>query len=496
MNGQLSQQPAAELISELCARSLAGKLQMEHDRIKVVIYFDKGQLLYAAANLRSLRLREYLLKAGINEAALARYGERRPDLELVKALLKDYLLTPASAEQIQTKQVADVLRLALSWTEGTWEFDPRARLDEEANLKLDVRSLLLETGRRTPPKLAAARFPVPSERISPVATALEFANLQQAEVFVLSRLDQPTTLQDLVAMSGVSENEAFVVVYSLALAGLVEREHSHNTFSEQPAAVVQAEPEKPPPAATPEEKPEEDLQRFLDRLDAAQTHYDVLDVTKESSPAQMKLKYYELARRYHPDRFRKIEPALLARTESAFARITQAYDTLRDDSLRANYDAKLAARQRAQQVADATAKPKTDGPAVMTPDKPTQPGVSAAERAEAQFKEALAALETGERKVAVGLFAAAANAAPKEARYRAFYGRLLAEQEHTRRAAEAELQAAVKLDPANGEYRVMLAQLYRDLGLLLRARGEAERALAADPNNRKASDLLRALKSV
>jgi curved DNA-binding protein CbpA len=264
--------------------------------------------------------------------------------------------------------------------------------------------------------------------------------------------------------------------------------------------VVQAEPEKPapPPAATPEDKPEEDLQRFLDRLDAAQTHYDVLDVTKESSPAQMKLKYYELARRYHPDRFRKIEPALLARTESAFARITQAYDTLRDDSLRANYEAKLAARQRAQQVADATAKPKPDGAAVTTPtpDKPSQPGVSAAERAEAQFKEALAALETGERKMAVGLFAAAANAAPKEARYRAFYGRLLAEQEHTRRAAEAELQAAVKLDPANSEYRVMLAQLYRDLGLMLRARGEAERALAADPNNRKASDLLRALKSV
>jgi hypothetical protein len=42
----------------------------------------------------------------------------------------------------------------------------------------------------------------------------------------------------------------------------------------------------------------------------------------------------------------------------------------------------------------------------------------------------------------------------------------------------------------------MLAVLYRDLGLMLRARGEAERALEADPNNRKARDLLRALKSV
>ena len=44
---------------------------------------------------------------------------------------------------------------------------------------------------------------------------------------------------------------------------------------------------------------------------------------------------YDLARRYHPDRFRKAEPALLTRLESAFARITQAYDTLRDNDLRA-----------------------------------------------------------------------------------------------------------------------------------------------------------------
>ena len=71
---------------------------------------------------------------------------------------------------------------------------------------------------------------------------------------------------------------------------------------------------------------------------------------------------------------------------------------------------------------------------------------------------------------------------------------MLAGNERTRRAAETELQSAIKLDPINGEYRVMLAELYRDLGLKLRAKGEAERAIAADPNNRKARDLLRALK--
>ena len=497
MNGQLNEHPPAELIREITSKSLAGKLQLEHDRVKVVAYFDSGALLYAASNLRTLRLREYLQKTGVAEAVLDRYGERRPDLELAKSLLKDNLLSPASTEQLQTKQVTDTLRLGLSWTEGAWDFDGRARLDEAPKLSVDLISLLLDTGRRAQPKFAASRFRVETELISPVAEALSYEKLLPIEGFVLSRLDRPTSLQDLVAVSGVSEGDALVIIYSLALAGLLERDHWSFALGSQSAM---AEPEPKKPAPHPEEKPaEEDVESFLARLNSAQTYYDVLDVGKESSPAQMKLKYYDLARRYHPDRFRKADPSLLARTESAFARITQAYETLRDDGLRASYDAKLRARAKAQQVAD-LAKPKTAEPAPVnpatTPDKTSAPGESAVQRAEAQFKEGLAALETGERKVALGLFASAANAAPKEARYRALYGRLLAEQEHTRRAAETELQAAIKLDPKNGEYRVMLAELYRDLGLMLRARGEAERALASDPNNHKARELLRTLKSV
>ena len=72
---------------------------------------------------------------------------------------------------------------------------------------------------------------------------------------------------------------------------------------------------------------------------------------------------------------------------------------------------------------------------------------------------------------------------------------MLAGNEQTRRTAETEFLVAIKLDPTNADYRIMLAELYRDLGLKLRAKGEAERAVAADPNNRKARELLRGLTS-
>jgi curved DNA-binding protein CbpA len=505
MNGQLSERPLAELVHEISAQSLAGRLQLQHDRVKAMLYFDSGELVYAAANLRGLRVREYLLKARIAEDALARYDERQPDLELVKALCADRVVSPARAQQIQAKQVLDVARLALSWFEGTYEFDPRSRLNDAPKLELDTNSLLLDAGRRIPPKLAASRFSNPDELLSPISPALTAANLLPAEVFILSRLDRPMPLQELLAVSGVAQSDTLVHLYSLTLAGLVQRANWDYVLG-GPAAkraplphIPSSEPQLP--AVVPIEETIDEVagaQRFLEQLSKAQTHYDVLEVSRESTADQMKLKYYELARRYHPDRFRRAESNFVRRLESAFARVTQAYDTLRDDRLRASYDAKLQARQKAQQLAESAPKPTAPAPAqpAATTDSAPETTASLVERAEQQFKEGYAAFESGQKRVALGLFASAASAVPKEARYRAFYGRLLAEQEQTRRAAETELQAAIKLDPNNGDYRVLLAQLYRDLGFMLRARGEAERAIAADPNNNKARDLLRTLKSV
>ncbi|HKG46620.1 MAG TPA: DnaJ domain-containing protein [Pyrinomonadaceae bacterium] len=405
MNGQLSKQPLAELIREISSKSLTGRLRLEHDRVQVVAYFDRGQFVYAASNVRTLRLREYLKKAAlVSELDLAQFNDRVPDTAMVKVLCTQKLLSPEAAAEVQARQVADVLRLGLLWTEGNWEFDSRSHLAEHLNLKVDLAAIL----RDVPAVVAAPVEPEPVERESDDA---------------------------------------------------------------------------------------EDIESFLDRVKSAKTHYEVLGVQREISAPDLKTVYYQLARRYHPDRFRKSDAALLPQIEAAFARITQAYDTLREGQLRASYDAKVEVRKQAEQIADTAPKASAPAPPAETvAEGGAEPVVSVAQRAETQFKEGFAAFELGQKKVALALFAAAARAVPTDPRYRAFYGQVLAGNEATRRTAEAELSAAVKLDPKNAEYRMMLAELYRDLGLKLRAKGEAERAVAADPNNRKARELLRALK--
>jgi len=499
MNGQLSEQPLAELIREISAKSLSGRLRLEHERIHVVTYFEHGKFLYAAANVRTLRIREYLKKAeAVSEQDLAQFNERVSDTDLLKVLCAQKFLAPALAEQIQTLLVGDVLRLALLWTDGAWEFDARSRLGEQLDPKIDIDTLLLEAARRMPGKFAASRFDDPAEIITPVAEPLVNQNLLPAEVFLLSRVDRPTTVRELVAVSGLGHDETVGHLYALALAGLLKREHWRSVFhGEQPAPPKKVAPLPPPPVEREQvqETDPRDVENFLVRVKNASTYYEVLGVAREASASELKTVYYQIARSYHPDRFRKSDAGLLQRIEAAFARITQAYDTLRDDQLRASYDAKVAARRKAEQIVDAAA-PKASAPAAEpepVAEGAAEPIVSVAERAASQFKEGFVALEQGQKKVALGLFASAARAVPNEPRYRAFYGQVLAGNESTRRAAAGELSAAIKLDPKNAEYRMMLAELYRDLGLKLRAKGEAERAVAADPNNRKARELLRSL---
>jgi len=255
-------------------------------------------------------------------------------------------------------------------------------------------------------------------------------------------------------------------------------------------------PPKPPTPTA--ETPTDTIDAFLERIAKAESHYEVLDIDSHAPLSELKKAYYDIARKYHPDRYRSgVEHSLLLRVESAFARITQAYDTLRDPGQRATYDSKLEAQRRAAKLAQAAPRAMSQDPSSQKQDadKLTADSsfVDPIQQAEAHFKEGFAALGLGQRNIALGMLGAAAKAVPSEARYRAFYGKALSLHESTRRLAEGELQAAVKLDPRNAEYRVMLAELYRDLGFAVRAKSEAERALAADPNNRKARDLLKSL---
>jgi curved DNA-binding protein CbpA len=205
---------------------------------------------------------------------------------------------------------------------------------------------------------------------------------------------------------------------------------------------------------------------------------------------EIKDAYHALARRFHPDRFHQSAPQLRSQVESAFARIAQAYETLSEQSLRTDYDVRRSTKPAGASTrkSAATTEKRPNGARQSAPD-------ADANRAAASFQRGLDALQSNRHNEAIRFLAEAAMLSPREARYRAHYGQALIRQANTRRMAETELQAALLIEPDNASYRIMLAELYKQLGLQKRAEGELERALAVDPGNEAARSLLLSLRS-
>jgi curved DNA-binding protein CbpA len=501
MKGKLNDQPLAELIREISSKALSGTLRIEYERAQAAIYFEDGQVVFAASNVRSLRLREYLsARKLVAENELANLKNPQSDLGLAAALRAKGLLRQEDINSVLATLVNDILRVTLLWTEGVWEFNERARLGDPVRVRVETANLLREAAHRLPLKFVSLRFRNPGEVFSRAANASSSGGLLPSESFMLSRLDAPSTSEQLVALSGLRELDAYRVLYGLALSGLVTREFWQNAFRTDPGApsksrmTVGVPPTAPVTQSAAADKgwdsvnEENNLQPFFDRLSRATNYYQVLDLPLAAEPAEIKEAYYALARRYHPDIFHERSGTMLhSQLSSAFARITQAYETLTNPQARSTYDTSLN-RSKAFQNSAAMSATNTQ---FSAPVEDLNFDAGSPVHAEQSFKEGLDALKQGRITAAIGHLSAASRISPQEAKYRAHYGRSLAASEKTRRLAENEIQAAVALDPVNANYRIMLAELYFDLKFHRRARTELDRALALDPKNGKGQSLLR-----
>lgn len=504
MKGKLTDQPLAELIREIADKEMSGSLRLEHEQAQTAVYFEGGQVVYAAANLRSLRLREYLVKRGaLTETERSRFKANLSDLELADALASSRTMRRNDIDALLTILVGDVLRVALLWTEGTWELDGRARLAKSVQLSFDIPTLLRETAQRMPYEFVSQRFRNASEIISRASEISPTSNLRASESFILSRLDDDLKLGELIMLSGQPEIDALHAIYGLALGGLVKREFWRNAFRTdhvKPAkdsaagsaaanTIPQTEQSDNWVSATVEN---EELEKFLKRLQNATNYYEVLELPRTAQANEIKKSYYAMARRYHPDRFHlKSGTRLHSEISSAFARVTQSYETLTDANARLTYDHTLQRSDdlaRTQEANDPAAKNAVDDF-----DSDTDSPNSDLGRADYHFREGFGALQQGRITAAIKHLSNAARLQPEDAKFRAHYGRALAADENTRRLAENELQTAVKLEPGNVSFRTMLAELYFQLNFHRRARTELDRALALDSRNAAAHALLRKL---
>jgi tetratricopeptide (TPR) repeat protein len=498
MNGQLRDLPVVEIIREINESRMSGVLRLANDRLKEVIYFDSGEIILASSNVRTHRLSECFLRWKILSDEELSPIKELPDKQFCQAVLEKGLVNKIDLDKLLARQAFDTIAPSLLWSNGEWTFDTRVRPAEDARIQLNWRELVLEGAHRLSTDFISIRFPDKNENINPIAGIThDELKLLPEEAFIYSRVDRQISLHDITLISGMAEAKVLRAVYALALVRLLERTKWPTSLTSHPSPqsnkpirsvpVNQAEKAKPEASTSePETKDEKQELETLFQLAEKTDYYQILKVERSVKTAEIKQAYYALVKRFHPDRFHQTsDSALRSRIEIAFGKITQAYETLKDDKLRASYDLRMQSNLQTNASVIQTQQPNSN-----TQTSSDASLIKQKEEAEKNFQTGLTALKQNNYALALKSFAEAARLEPSQARYRAYYGRELARDPKTRRTAEVEILAAVSLDASNPSYHVMLAELYRDVGLIKRAEGEIRQALALDPKHTAARQIL------
>jgi curved DNA-binding protein CbpA/Tfp pilus assembly protein PilF len=207
--------------------------------------------------------------------------------------------------------------------------------------------------------------------------------LEPVDGFVLSRVDGRASLKELSTLTGVPIEGVSRSIEKLIGLGVVSFDGAGGSPAlgagaastpprggAHPAQLPPPPPKPPSPPPPPpalegpplydprdlEEDVEidmEDRKRILAmfvRLEDLD-HYALLAVARDCSTKDVKRAYFELASKFHPDKFfRKALGSFKSKMETIFGRITEAHDTLRNKERRAEYDQYLADVQKTRGI--------------------------------------------------------------------------------------------------------------------------------------------------
>ena len=504
IRGNFLTHPLAELLAECSRARLTGSLRVTERERKCIFYIKSGVLVFAVSNAKSSRLFDILIRKGkFTKEEIAKIPNFASDFELSTHLQEKRLLSASECDRLFIEQITQVVVEALAWTSSDWVFSPLARIRDGLAFPVNTSVLLMEYGRCLAVDAMLGRFRSLDESFSRSDTVISNLTLSPGEAFVLSRADDgPLTAAGLVSISSMNEAAALQNIYTLWLAGLLERSSWQPPFSNDQITAMKhvrlelkreavlprmpgiaeetqtADPagQKPTPEAPPISTEE-----YLKRVESAATYYDVLGVDAKADADEIKRAYFALARMFHPDKFHAEGGRTFERIQQAFTDLAQANETLKNSETRELYDYRmrkeLADREKRLAAGDI--------------------GRDALKKQQAadNFERGFDLLMNEEFDEATQFFARAVHLAPQIARYHSYYGKALSNDPDQRYRAESELQSAIKLDPGDATFRLLLAEFFIQFKLFKRAQGELTRLLALFPTNVEARELLESIKT-
>ncbi|HYA11389.1 MAG TPA: DUF4388 domain-containing protein [Thermodesulfovibrionales bacterium] len=471
--GNLKHFPLSDIFLSLQRSEKTGILEMKNGPTLKKICIKNGDMIFATSNQEEDRLGEVLVKAG--KLTLEQYYQSIESMKKTgkrqgAVLVELGYLKPKDLIWAVTHQVEEIILSLFQWEDAEFEFkEIPLPSDEVITLKLSAANLIYRGIKRIDnfTYLKDGFFPVdavPDYSADPM-DLFQDIRLEPQDKEILFLIDGSRNVHDILSLSPLDNLQTMKMLYALMNARLIEITEKGQEREDTITEEILKEPEEELDSAFIDE-----VEGLFSRLPSAD-YYNILGITKWSTPDEIKRAYLKKAKEFHPDKhFSLMSETLKNKLNSIFSYLTKAYQTLSHPQTKMEYD-----QNPPSKAAFAESRPL--------------------EMAKVRFEEGKKAFWDKSYAEAAELFGQSAYLDSSVASYHFYLSMALAKDKKFREAQEAIINA-LKLDPLNASYMAELGHIYLELGINSRAKATFEKAIQLDPSNKRAKEGLQKIGSL
>lgn len=479
LSGNIASFSVPWLFQEIRIRSKSGTAVVEYlqektaARITKKVYFEKGDVLFAASSLPEDRLSDQLHRAGkLTDAQYNALSEliEKTGKKQGAIIVQLGFLTPQQLVEAVKEQVKSIVLSLFSIRMGSYRFDEgKLPLDEIIPLQMSTGNITLESINSLDWQAIRKSLPDPTTVIRQAtdpSCLFQSVQLSPDQQTVFDLVDGSRTIEQVCGLSGIGDFNALKAVYLLLALRMAE------VGALKVAEAPEAAPKQAPVEALPELTVTRESILQAHAALANQTHYEVLGVSQAATAQQLKRYYFRLAKAYHPDRH--FDPAmadLKPTLEALFSHIHNAYEILSSPEKRKEYDAALPTAR------PAPAQPPGGEFVEKRAEEYQENYAEKAARAAVQFEAGMKDFKIGNYWGAEEKFSWCCRMDPIKAPYFFYHGICLANIPRRKHEAEERFQKAIELDATKTEYHIELSNLYLKSGVKVKALAVLNNAL-------------------
>ena len=337
IEGNLSETAFPRILHNLYSLRATGLLHLQHNNLKKVVYIRNGYPIFVRSNLVREFLGQMLIRTGrLSDEALAESLEasKQRNQRHGMALIEMGLLTRHQLNDALRTQVLDKLLDTFSWPEGKYRF-VQAREFKQGITSIDLSpaNLILQGLRDHANRDQVLKILEPhlehylQQAENPLYRFQEI-QLSVNEQRILASCQGNETLSEVLKRYLLSRKEAEPLLAALLTTGIL---------------VARMEPEEPKEEVACLETELTRTRRESFLKDYAwmmeQDYFTLLGVSESDSREQVRKSYYNMVKKYHPDRFFEQDALsdLKDKVNALFQHISDAHETLSDAKAKARY---------------------------------------------------------------------------------------------------------------------------------------------------------------